>query len=269
MKQEKTIFYKNPYIRIPTIDSGRLRNRKNNIVGMLEINVDNLRKEQRRLFREGFRFSFTACIIKIVGDCVADYNKIQGSLINDRKIITFTDVDISISLEHELEGDFVPFPLIIRAVNNKTVVDIEEEIDRCKKNGISMERIPFFKKHPVLGRILLMLFYAIPAAVRVFIMEIILKSPRRSKRVIGTVGFANVNMTGRLSGWAFPLKEPYSLYVSMGSIIKKPVIVRNNIEKCNVMNLMIIFDHNIIDGAPAKRFMNKLVKTIEDGKITL
>ncbi|HEX3048593.1 MAG TPA: 2-oxo acid dehydrogenase subunit E2 [Bacillota bacterium] len=111
------------------------------------------------------------------------------------------------------------------------------------------------------------LFYRIPSKIRVLIMEYIIKSPFRAKQVIGTVGFATVNMSGRISGWVFPDKNPYSLYIALGSITKKPLVVRNEVQIREVLNMTAIFDHNVIDGTPARSFMNTLVDTIEKGII--
>jgi len=95
-------------------------------------------------------------------------------------------------------------------------------------------------------RTLIKLFYRLPSGIRVLIMEYILRSPFRAKGVIGTVGFATVNMTGRLSGWVFPDKNPYSIYIALGSVTQKPLVINGAIQIRDVLNVTAIFDHNVI-----------------------
>jgi pyruvate/2-oxoglutarate dehydrogenase complex dihydrolipoamide acyltransferase (E2) component len=45
----------------------------------------------------------------------------------------------------------------------------------------------------------------------------------------------------------------------------KPVVVDGRIEPRELLNLTVLFDHNVIDGAPATRFTRRLVELIESG----
>jgi pyruvate/2-oxoglutarate dehydrogenase complex dihydrolipoamide acyltransferase (E2) component len=51
----------------------------------------------------------------------------------------------------------------------------------------------------------------------------------------------------------------------VGSITWKPAVVDGRIEPREMLNLTVIFDHNVIDGAPAARFTRRLVELIESG----
>jgi pyruvate/2-oxoglutarate dehydrogenase complex dihydrolipoamide acyltransferase (E2) component len=269
MNKQDFSIVENPRIRIPTIDAGRLRNNKTSMIGFLEVDVTDLRKKIKELRRQNISFSFTSCIIKIIGDCVAANKHVQAALANDRKLVLFDDVDISISIERKLNETYFPFPLIIRSVDKKSVLEIDQEIRNAAEKGIEDEMDFFMPENRSLGKMLLGLFYGIPSKIRVFVMETILRSPFRAKQVIGTIGFATVNITGRLSGWVFPDKNPYSLYIALGSINKKPLVVQNEVKVRDVLNMTVIFDHNIIDGTPARNFMNTLVSKMEKGIIEL
>lgn len=82
----------------------------------------------------------------------------------------------------------------------------------------------------------------------------------------GSVGITSVGMFGKgRSGWGIvPL--PYSLALIVGSIARKPAVVGERIEPREILNLTILFDHDIIDGAPAARFAQRLVELIESGE---
>jgi pyruvate/2-oxoglutarate dehydrogenase complex dihydrolipoamide acyltransferase (E2) component len=51
----------------------------------------------------------------------------------------------------------------------------------------------------------------------------------------------------------------------VGGIAWKPVVVEGRIEPREILNLTVSFDHDIIDGGPATRFVKRLVELIEGG----
>ncbi len=257
----------NPAIRLPTIDAGRFHKRNISMVGLLEIDITNARQKIRRIHRKGVEFSFTSYIIKVIGDTVAEHNNVQALLLKDRRLVLFDEVDISISIERKIKDGYLPFPLVLRAVNTKSVLDIDKEIKDAIEEEIDDEYTLFMPRHPRLGETLLRFFYGFPSFMRVLFMERLVKKPMRAKKILGTVGFATVSMTGGLSGWTFPSKNAYSLYIALGSITKKPLVMGEEIKIRDVLNMSVIFDHNIIDGMPARSFMNSLVKRIEKGDI--
>jgi pyruvate/2-oxoglutarate dehydrogenase complex dihydrolipoamide acyltransferase (E2) component len=53
----------------------------------------------------------------------------------------------------------------------------------------------------------------------------------------------------------------------LGGIAKKPSIVEERIEVREYLSVTISFDHDIIDGAPAARFTQRLKGLIENGYI--
>jgi pyruvate/2-oxoglutarate dehydrogenase complex dihydrolipoamide acyltransferase (E2) component len=81
----------------------------------------------------------------------------------------------------------------------------------------------------------------------------------------GTVGVTAVGMFGEgQGGWGL-YTMPYSLGLVVGSIAWKPAVVEGWIEPREILNLTVIFDHNIVDGGPAARFTRRLVELIESG----
>lgn len=237
------------------------------MIGLLEIDITDFREKIWVLRRQNTSISFTGCIIKIIADCVAANKQVGAALLNDRKLVIFDDVDISISIERQLNNGYFPYPLIIRCANTKTVPEIDREIKNAVDKPVEKETDIFMPEKPMLGKLFLNLFYGIPSKIRVFAMESMIKNPVRARQLIGTVGFATVNLGGRLSGWVFPDKNPYSLYIALGSVTKKPVVVKNEVRIREVLNMTVIFDHNVIDGTPARSFMNTLVNSIEKGEI--
>jgi pyruvate/2-oxoglutarate dehydrogenase complex dihydrolipoamide acyltransferase (E2) component len=71
-------------------------------------------------------------------------------------------------------------------------------------------------------------------------------------------------MFGQKSGWGF-LPTPYSLMLIVGGIARKPAVVDDHIEPRELLSLTVIFDHDVVDGAPAARFVKRLMELIESG----
>ena len=54
------------------------------------------------------------------------------------------------------------------------------------------------------------------------------------------------------SGWGLA-PTMHALDVIVGSIAWKPVVVEGRIEPREILNLTMVFDHDVVDGAPAAR----------------
>ena len=81
----------------------------------------------------------------------------------------------------------------------------------------------------------------------------------------GTVAITSVGMFGGgHSGWGIT-PTPQSLGLVVGSIAWKPAVVEGRIEPREILNLTVMFDHDVVDGAPAARFTRRLVELIESG----
>jgi pyruvate/2-oxoglutarate dehydrogenase complex dihydrolipoamide acyltransferase (E2) component len=66
------------------------------------------------------------------------------------------------------------------------------------------------------------------------------------------------------SGWGIAT-TPHSLGLVVGSMSLKPAVVEGRIEPRQILNLTVLFDHDVVDGAPAARFVSRLVELIESG----
>jgi len=84
------------------------------------------------------------------------------------------------------------------------------------------------------------------------------------KKYVGTVGITAVGMFGNGAGWGIPPALP-TLMMTVGGIGEKPRVVDGQIVMRDYLNLTISFDHDMIDGAPAARFTERLKDLIESG----
>ena len=91
------------------------------------------------------------------------------------------------------------------------------------------------------------------------------RRPRLWKTIVGTVEISAVGMFENGAGWGIPLAPSTALMVTVGGIDEKPVPVDGHIALRDHLSLTISFDHDIIDGAPAARFTERLKELIESG----
>jgi len=91
------------------------------------------------------------------------------------------------------------------------------------------------------------------------------RDPTIPVSMAGTAGITAVGMFGEgHSGWGmFPVTQGLGLVV--GSVAWKPAVVDGRIEPREILCLTVVFDHDVVDGAPAARFTHRLVELIESG----
>jgi pyruvate/2-oxoglutarate dehydrogenase complex dihydrolipoamide acyltransferase (E2) component len=81
----------------------------------------------------------------------------------------------------------------------------------------------------------------------------------------GMVTVTSVGMFGGgHSDWGLT-PTPEWLALVVGGAAWKPAIVEGRIEPREILNLTVMFNHDVIDGAPATRFTRRLVELIESG----
>ncbi len=80
----------------------------------------------------------------------------------------------------------------------------------------------------------------------------------------GTFTITNLGMFG-IDAFTPILNPPQTAILGVGAIRREPVILADDrIVPGNLMTLSLTFDHRVIDGAPAARFLRTLVETIEN-----
>ncbi len=81
---------------------------------------------------------------------------------------------------------------------------------------------------------------------------------------MGTVGVTSIGMFGNFWGWPINIGF-HSLEFALGGISKKPVVVGDKTEIRKYLSVTMMFDHDVVDGAPATRFTARLAELVQDG----
>jgi pyruvate dehydrogenase E2 component (dihydrolipoamide acetyltransferase) len=81
----------------------------------------------------------------------------------------------------------------------------------------------------------------------------------------GTFTITNLGAFG-IDAFTPIINYPECAILGVGRIVRQPVVVEEQIVVRDIMSLSLTFDHRIVDGAPAARFLQTLVRLIENTK---
>jgi pyruvate/2-oxoglutarate dehydrogenase complex dihydrolipoamide acyltransferase (E2) component len=91
-----------------------------------------------------------------------------------------------------------------------------------------------------------------------FFWKPLFHDPFLIKQKMGTIGVTVIGMSGQSGmSWGIPIGI-HPLVVAVGAIAKKPGVVDEQIVIREYVGLTILFDHDVIDGAPVARFIRRL-----------
>ena len=253
-----------PSSRQFTFDVGKIGLAKHHIRGLLEVYVTEARRNIKLNTHSGNKISFTAWLIKTVADCVALHPPIAG--VNNAKrnsVLVFDEVDISIVVEKNLNGARVPLPYVIRRADQKALSQIQQEIEAAKTQVVEGEGdYVLGEDYSTTG---MKFFVRLPQWLRLVLMRLlVLNHPQRVKNMMGTVMMTTVGMVGHTRGWIIPFGM-HPLCLALGSLNQQAAVYRGEIQKREILHLTVLIDHDVIDGVPAARFVDDLVKKLQTG----
>jgi pyruvate/2-oxoglutarate dehydrogenase complex dihydrolipoamide acyltransferase (E2) component len=259
-------FYEIPYpsSRQLTFDVGQIGLAKHHVRALLEVDVTEARRLIKQNRHSGRKLSFTAWLIKSIADCVALHPPVAG--VNDakrNKVLVFEDVDLSIVVEKDVNGARVPLPYVIRKADKKTLCAIQDEIEAAKSQAVGGEGdYVLGEERSALG---MKFFVKLPGWLRLFLMRVlVLNHPQRVKDMMGTVMITTAGMVGHTRGWIMPFSM-HPLCLAFGSLNEQATVYKGEIQKREILHLTVLIDHDVIDGVPAARFVDDLVKKLQAG----
>jgi len=230
------------------------------VYGLLEVDVTIARQFiEKHKARTGERLSFTGYLAFCLARAVDEDKSVQAYLKGRKQLVVFDDVDVGLPVERQIDGKPVPTGHVIRRANHKTLLEIHQEIRLVQTQPVPPDKgmRPWLRSGLLLPWPLSKLFTALlRAAIR--------RDPTIAVAQAGTVGVTSVGMFGHRTGWG--LTPPmHSLFLVVGGIAQKPAVMEGRIEPREMLSLTVAFNHDVVDGAPAARFVQRLVELIERG----
>lgn len=224
--------------------------KKHMIQALIEADVTSARRRISEMKAStGEALSFAGFIIYCCAKAVDADRNVQAYGDWRNRLIVFDDVDVFTPVERSREGRSVVIPIVIKAANRKSIGDIHQGIRQAQAS----EGDPA-QQGRAIG--------AIPGFIRRSLFALLQRSPHLMKQIGGTVVVSSVGMFGEGAGWGIPITSQ-TLSVTVGGIVPRLSLATGTLETREHLCLTIGFDHEIIDGAPAARFVQRLKELVE------
>jgi hypothetical protein len=168
--------------------------------------------------------------------------------------VTHQHVDVTTMIEiSTAQGPFA-LPHVLRDADVRDVPDLTAELHSVKRQPSASGSGRWLER-------------AAPAATRIpGAVEAMYAVMARSVAVRQRVGTVAVTAVGMFAGGGgFGLTPPtiMTLEVVVGGMTQRPRVINGRVDIRDVLDLTLVIDHNVVDGAPATRFGAELRDLIE------
>jgi pyruvate dehydrogenase E2 component (dihydrolipoamide acetyltransferase) len=169
--------------------------------------------------------SFTDILVKAVATALKEDPILNSTLEGDR-LKVFEDVNIGVAVDVETDKTSRLLVPVVRRANEKSLTEISEEL----RSLIEQARRSKLSHEDLTG---------------------------------GTFTITNLGMY-RIETFQPIINPPETAILGVGSIIKKPFLSEQKVKVRPLMHLTLSFDHRVVNGAPAARFMQRLKQILEE-----
>lgn len=195
--------------------------------------------------------SWTGFVIASMARAVALHPEVNARRAGNR-LVFFDRVDVGATVERQGEGAVVLTAVSIPHADQKSCAAITEELRHAKhdaESGPSPDGLA-----ALVGRL--------PGPVRRSVVRLAASRPRVAASFGPSIGVTSLGMFSRGGGWGVPV-APLTLLATVGGIVDRPVVRDDVVVVRPMLPLTLTFDHGVIDGAPAARFVETLRDLVE------
>jgi pyruvate/2-oxoglutarate dehydrogenase complex dihydrolipoamide acyltransferase (E2) component len=229
----------------------RAGRRKAPMYGLLDLDVT---EANRLLAGHDPPLSLTAFVVACVARAVAAHPEVHAYRNWRGRLVIHRHVDVATMVEIATPQGPFGLPHVLRDADLRDVTDLTAELRRVKHEPSSSRSGAWLERAgPVATRIpgLIDGMYAV-----------MMRSPAVRERS-GTVAVTAVGMFAGGGGFGLTPPTLMSLGVIVGGMSRRPRVVEGEVVARDVLDLSLVIDHNVVDGAPAARFGAELRRLIE------
>ena len=231
--------------------------RRHMVHALLELDVT----EARRLVRErepspGERLSFTAFLVASLARAIDADRRLHACRDWRGRLVLFDEVDVVTLVEPSAGA--VAIPHVVRRANRRTVEELHREIRAVQAAPSSSAQRS--------GRLARLSAFT-PGFLRRLFFRVLRRSPRRLKAAAGTTLLTSVGMFGAGAGWAIGIVPLHTLCLTVGGVSLRPGVVDGRVEPRELLPVTVSVDHDLVDGAPAARFVARLREIVEGAEV--
>jgi pyruvate/2-oxoglutarate dehydrogenase complex dihydrolipoamide acyltransferase (E2) component len=212
--------------------------------------AENLRKKFAAL---GYKTTVTAILLKAIAIAQRAHPMTRTALLPTGERVTLNRICAGFTVERFVKGQPAVFFGSIKEPDVKPIIEITDELrsystDDIKQNA-QLELQDWFNHTPWLFRRIALFFGMLIPSVRVHYMG-------------ATFGLSSLGKFGCRA--IVPPCVSASTF-GIGEVQERPVAVDGKVEVRPILSLVLNFDHRLIDGAPAARFMQDVISLLQGG----
>jgi hypothetical protein len=229
--------------------------RGNSVATYLFTDIDMSWEEKTRLdfYEQGIKATITAFLIKAIGIAQRAHPDSRAALMPWGQTLIIENIVAGFTCEKEVPGGQAVYIGVIENPDTKSLVQISNELRNYATQDI--------KDVPQLA--LEERFNHMPWLIRRIILMVGLLLPWiRFSVMPASFGISSL---GKLGITAIIPPCVNTSTFGVGKVEERAVVRNGQIEVRPMMSLTLNFDHRLIDGAPAARFLNDVQKLIEGG----
>lgn len=234
--------------RRPVLDRLAGAGHKFPVHALVELDVGRAREQ---IAAAAPRVTWTGFVIASMAQAVALHPGVNARRAG-RQVLCFDRVDLGATVERQSAGGAVLDIVVLPAADQLSCVEISDRLQRAKLGPAQAH--PQSSVAAVLGRL--------PGPLRRAGIRAAAHRPSISASFGPAVGVTSLGMFSGSWGWAVPL-SPLTLIATVGAVADRAVVVDGTVVVRPMLPLTLTFDHAVVDGAPAARFIESLRAIVE------
>lgn len=230
------------------------------MTALLELDVTAALARVDRLQRAGTRVSLFAFILRSIAVALSEHPDLN-LVRHGTRLVRFEDVDINVPIEVQTPAGPFPRQVVLRRAQHRSAVELYAELAAARRR---QELDGSTSDEDRWARAMLRSASRLPSFVRVWLIRCIMRSAFRIKAHAGTTLVTSVGKFADMPGVAFTFSTgPRAAVFVVGGVALKPWIWHGRVVPRSVLSLSVMVDHDLVDGAPAARFVARLRELIE------
>jgi pyruvate/2-oxoglutarate dehydrogenase complex dihydrolipoamide acyltransferase (E2) component len=232
-----------PRERRPVLDRLSGASRRFQVHALVEFDVTAARE---RITAAPGHVSWTGFLIATLARAVAAHPDVNARKAGNR-IVYFDRVDIGATVERQWEGATILDIVVIPQADQLSCAQITQMLHTAKHGP--------GQTHDPTG--LTAQLVRLPGPLRRRAIRVAATRPSVAASFGPAVGITSLGMFSRGWGWAIPL-APLTVIATVGGVVDRPVVHQGSIMARPMLPITLTFDHAVLDGAPAARFVDTL-----------
>jgi len=241
------------FLRKAVIASASVTKKHNTIHAVTEMDVT----IPRTLIKEyegvnGLKLSFTGYLVACFSQTVLKHPDLNAFIAGNR-LVKLKSHTISVLVERKVDQENVPEPLVIAECERLTCLEITKIIREAQN-----------RRDDSFGSLSASRWFTFVPG---FLLKLFVQMADRNIQMgvkYGKLAVTAMGMFSKEPVWFIPHGSP-TVLMTIGSIVHRIIENEGRFENQEHLCLTVSFDHDLVDGAPAARFMNDLIGEIKSG----